>query len=60
VVFPSTEQMGGEAVVPGSLFSEMALEAHGSLPVTLVNMEFKAKLAIPKSSAGEISCARPS
>jgi malonyl CoA-acyl carrier protein transacylase len=46
-------KMGGEAVVPGAFYSEMVLEGHNHLPVTLVNVEYKAKLAIPKASVGD-------
>jgi hypothetical protein len=49
-------KMGGEVVAPGVFYTEMVLEAasgpaHDTWPLTLVNVEYKAKLPIPRSSA---------
>jgi len=45
--------MGGQTIIPGSFFLEMAIEASGSLPVTITNIEYKAMLKIPMASKGE-------
>jgi hypothetical protein len=45
--------MGGQTIIPGSFFLEMALEAAGGLPVTITNIEYKGMLRIPLASKGE-------
>lgn len=46
-------KMGGQAILPGMFFVEMALEAAGGFPCTLTNVEFKSMLKIPMASQGD-------
>jgi hypothetical protein len=53
-------KLGGEMIAPGAFFTEMVLEAasgpeHDTWPLTLVDVEYKAKLPIPRSTAGDYS-----
>lgn len=38
--------MGGKRIIPGSFFSEMALEAGGGLPLTITNVEYRSMLRV--------------
>jgi len=44
-------KMGGQEILPGCFYVEMALEATG-LPCALTNVEFKSMCKIPRSSSG--------
>lgn len=45
-------KMGGQEILPGCFYVEMALEAVG-LPCTLSNVEFKSMCKIPRTSVGQ-------
>ena len=45
-------KMGGQEILPGCFYVEMAIEAVG-LPCTLTNVEFKSMCKIPKTSANQ-------
>jgi len=47
-------KMGGQNILPGCFYVEMALEAVG-LPCTLSNVEFKSMCKIPKTGMGQTS-----
>jgi acyl transferase domain-containing protein len=47
-------KMGGQEILPGTMYVEMAIEAVG-VPCTLTNVEFKSMCKIPRTSAGDIS-----
>lgn len=52
---PMTDHvMGGQNIAPGMMYVEMALEAIGSLPCVLTNVEFKSMCKIPSPAEGEV------
>jgi hypothetical protein len=46
--------MGGQTIAPGMLYVEMALEAIGSFPCVLTNIEFKSMCKIPSPADGDV------